>query len=73
MGVTYTDALGSSYTMKASQYGTLVLEGRHLPEIWTMNNVPAMWRKPPAERPWLRTSPGGRTLDSPNRAALRAR
>src|SRR2546422_5115984 len=57
LGVTYTDALGSSYTMKTSQYGTLVLEGRHLPKIWTLNNVPPMWRRPPAERPWLRTKP----------------
>src|SRR5215472_15073540 len=48
VGAAYTDALGNKYTVKASQYGTVVLEGRHLPEVWTIDNVPSMWEKPPS-------------------------
>lgn len=62
LGATYTDALGHPYTVKTSQYGTRVLEGRHFPAAWTMNNVPAMWSPLPTDRPWSRTAPDGRTL-----------
>jgi hypothetical protein len=63
LGATYTDALGNKYTLKTSQYGTKVLEGRHLPKVWTMEVVPSMWEEPPPARPWLRTQAGGRTFD----------
>lgn len=62
LGAMYTDALGNAYTVKASQYGTLTLEKKHLPEVWKMEIVPAMWNELPDERPWHRTSSDGRTL-----------
>ncbi|GAA3836219.1 hypothetical protein GCM10022403_081030 [Streptomyces coacervatus] len=68
LGVTYTDALGNPYTMKTSQYGTFVFEGRHLPEAWPMDEVPPMWEKPPSKRPWLRTTPDGRALEREERS-----
>jgi hypothetical protein len=69
MGATYKDALGSRYTVKASQYGTRIHEGRHLPKAWRMLIVPPMWQTPPTKHPWLRTNPGGRTLEHPNPTA----
>jgi len=63
LGATYTDALGNKYTVKTSQYGTKVVEGRHLPKVWAMEIIPSMWEEPPRARPWLRTIPGGRALD----------
>jgi hypothetical protein len=60
---TYIGALERKYTVKGSQYGTKVLEGRHLPRVWTMEIVPSTWGEPPPARPWLRTKPGGHAFD----------
>lgn len=54
--------LGNGYTVKTSPYGTLTLEKKHLPEVWSMEIVPAMWSELPDKRPWHRTSSDGRTL-----------